>query len=238
MSAPIPRPQVSSDPADHRLVVVSNRIPVSFATENGTLVAKPSSGGLIGALEPVLEDHGGMWVGSVGAEDSPQLREQLDAATQQRNFHYVPVILTPEEQANYYEGFSNEVLWPLFHDLQSQCVFDPAYWEFYQQVNLKFAQAVHSVARKSDIIWVQDYQLMQVAGALRSLRPNAFLSFFLHIPFPSPDIFAKLPWRRQILEGLLAYDFIGVQTDRDERNLAACVRCYTREAKVSGRGEF
>src|SRR3954453_22141059 len=237
MSAPIPVPQVSSDPADHRLVVVSNRIPVSFATENGTLVAKPSSGGLIGALEPVLENHGGMWVGSVGAEDSPQLREQLAAATQELNFHYVPVILTDEEQAKYYEGFSNEVLWPLFHDLQSLCHFDPEYWDFYERVNRKFAEVISATARESDAIWVQDYQLLRVAHALRERRPNAVVSFFLHIPFPPPDIFAKLPWRGEVLKGLLDYDFIGVQTARDERNFTASVRAFVPGAKVTGRGD-
>lgn len=220
-----------------RLVVVSNRIPLSFSRADGKLSAKPSSGGLIGALEPVLKEHGGLWVGSAGTEDSPELHEQLEAATRGHNFQYVPVILSEEEQANYYEGFSNEVLWPLFHDLQSHCVFDPVYWQFYQRVNRKFAEAVHAAARQDDTIWVQDYQLMQVASAFRELRPQAFLSFFLHIPFPSPDIYGKLPWRRELLEGLLDFDFIGVQTGRDERNLVACLRCYAPHVKISGRGE-
>lgn len=236
-----PHSSADRSPADgssgDRLVVVSNRIPISFSHENGHLVAKPSSGGLIGALEPVLKDHGGIWVGSAGSEDSPELREQLEAATGEHSFRYVPVFLSPEEQANYYEGFSNAVLWPLFHDLQSRCVFDPVYWDSYQRVNGKFAAAIDSAAEDDDTIWVQDYQLMQVARALRAKRPNAFLSFFLHIPFPSPDIFGKLPWRRQVLEDLLSFDFIGLQTGRDERNLVACLRCYTPHARISGRGE-
>lgn len=219
------------------LVLVSNRIPISFRREDGKLRAIPSSGGLIGALEPVLKDHGGIWVGSAGTEDSPELHEQLEAATRDHSFRYVPVVLSEEEQAKYYEGFSNEVLWPLFHDLQSRCVFDPVYWEFYQRVNRKFAGAIVTVASEHDTIWVQDYQLMQVAQELRRRQPRAFLSFFLHIPFPSPDIFGKLPWRREVLEGLLDYDFIGLQTGRDERNLVASIRAYIPEARVSGRGD-
>jgi trehalose 6-phosphate synthase len=220
-----------------RLIVVSNRLPVSFKREDGKLQAVPSSGGLIGALEPILKDHGGVWVGSAGTEDSPELHEELRSATRGLRFHYRPIILTEEEQAKYYEGFSNEVLWPLFHDLQSRCVFDPEYWDFYQGVNRKFAKAVEAVASERDVIWVHDYQLMQVARCLRERLPHAVLSFFLHIPFPSPDIFGKLPWHRQILEGLLEYDFIGLQTARDEHNLVASIRCCIDGARVTGRGE-
>ena len=222
---------------NERLVVVSNRIPVTFRRENGSLVAVPSAGGLVGALEPVLQEHGGMWVGAAGTEDSPELHELLNAAAEGRNFKYVPLVLTKEEQANYYEGFSNEVLWPLFHDLQSNCHFDPGYLEFYERVNRKFAEITHSVAGHDDTIWVHDYQLIRVGHYLRKFRPDGFLSFYLHIPFPPPDIFAKLPWRRQILEGLLAYEFVGLQSTRDERNLAACVRAFLPAEKISGRGD-
>jgi trehalose 6-phosphate synthase len=217
--------------------VVSNRLPLSFKRENGKLEAVASSGGLIGALEPIVKEHGGIWVGSAGTEDSPELHRQLKAAARKQHFRYAPIILSREEEANYYEGFSNEVLWPLFHDLQSRGVFDPTYWDFYRRVNRKFADAVEDIASESDLIWVHDYQLMQVGRALRERRPDAFLSFFLHIPFPSPDIFGKLPWRREVLEGLLDYDFIGLQTARDQRNLVASIRSYIPEARVSGRGD-
>jgi trehalose 6-phosphate synthase len=221
---------------EQSLVVVSNRIPISFRREEGKLIPVPSAGGLIGALEPVLQEHGGLWVGSAGTEDSPELHQQLEEATSDRNFRYVPVILTEEEQTNYYEGFSNEVLWPLFHDLQSLCHFDPVYWDFYEQVNRKFAEATDKAAGQNDTIWVHDYQLMRVAHILRQRRPSAYISFFLHIPFPPPDIFAKLPWRKEVLQGLLDYDFIGVQTARDERSLVASIRWYFPTAVISGRG--
>lgn len=123
------------------------------------------------ALEPVLKEHGGIWLGSVEGEESAELRSALEEAARDVSFRYVPVSLTKEEQANYYEGFSNEVLWPLFHDLQSLCVFNPEYWEFYKRVNRKFAEAAHREAGADDIIWVQDYQLLLVGQCLREMRP-------------------------------------------------------------------
>jgi trehalose 6-phosphate synthase/phosphatase len=220
-----------------KLVLVSNRIPITFTTEGGKLKGLPSSGGLVSALEPLLKDHGGIWVGSGGTEDTPQIREILEQASADSPYKYVPLFLTEEEQSNFYEGFSNEIVWPLFHDLQSRCNFDPRYWEFYERVNQKFADAVEKASGPDDLIWIHDYQLMKVGKTLRCRRPGARLAFFLHIPFPSPDIFAKLPWRQQILEDLLAHDLIGVQTVRDQRNLIACIRSFVPSVKISGRGE-
>ncbi len=220
-----------------KLVLVSNRIPITFTTEGGKLKGVPSSGGLVSALEPLLKDHGGIWVGSGGTEDTPEIRKILEQASGDSPYKYAPLFLTEEEQSNFYEGFSNEIVWPLFHDLQSRCNFDPRYWEFYERVNHKFADAVENSSKPDDLIWIHDYQLMKVGKTLRCRRPGARLAFFLHIPFPSPDIFAKLPWRQQILEDLLAHDLIGVQTVRDQRNLVACIRSFVPSVKISGRGE-
>lgn len=219
------------------LVLVSNRIPVTFTTDDGRLKGVPSSGGLVSALEPLLKDHGGIWVGSCGTEDSPEIRKILKKSSGDSPFRYEPLFLTAEEQSNFYEGFSNEIVWPLFHDLQSRCNFDPRYWEFYEKVNRKFSDAVEQVSRPGSLIWIHDYQLMQVGKALRCSHPHARLAFFLHIPFPSPDIFAKLPWRKQILEDLLAHNLVGLQTGRDQRNLVACLRAFVPSVKISGRGE-
>jgi trehalose 6-phosphate synthase/phosphatase len=219
------------------LVVVSNRIPITFSNEDGELKTQHSSGGLVSALEPLLDDHGGTWVGSPGADDSPQLRRLLKEATKGKNFTYAPLFLNEEENHNFYRGFSNEVIWPLFHDLQSRCNFDPQYWQFYQRVNHKFAEVADQSSNENDLIWIHDYQLMQVARTLRSRRPEARLAFFLHIPFPPPDIFEKLPWRRQILEGLLEHDLIGLQTKRDERNFVACLRSFVPSVKIASKEE-
>ena len=216
-----------------KLVLVSNRIPITISKEDGHLKGHPASGGLVTALEPLLQAHGGIWVGSGGTQDSPEIRQIFEEASAENPYKYAPLFLTEEEQSNFYEGFSNEIIWPLFHDLQSRCNFDPRYWAFYQSVNRKFADAVEQAARPKDLIWIHDYQLMQVGKSLRERRPGARLAFFLHIPFPSPDIFAKLPWRQRVLEDLLAHDLIGVQTERDQRNLVACLRSFLPSAKIS-----
>jgi trehalose 6-phosphate synthase len=231
-----------------RLIVVSNRLPISFKQEKGQLRAEPSSGGLVSALVPILKEHRGTWIGSPGiaglGEDGGQrlsdeagVQHLLDES-HDNSYRYLPVHLTEEEQTNFYEGFSNEIVWPLFHDLQSRCRFLPEYWDFYQRVNKKFAEATLGAAKADDIIWIQDYQLMQVATTLRKHKPKAKLAFFMHIPFPAPDIFEKLPWRQQILEGLLEHDLVGLQTLRDERNFVACIRSFLPGAKVDRQGDM
>ncbi len=208
-------------------VIVSNRLPLSFEKrQDGSLHAKQSSGGLVTALEPLLREHGGIWVGSSGTEHDPRIHKELAELSAKHHYRYEPIALSQEEHAKFYEGFSNEIIWPLFHDLQSRCNFDPTYWDFYVQVNGRFAESVQKVAESSSLVWINDYQLMQVAPILRKKAPQAQLVFFLHIPFPPPDIFEKLPWARQVLEGLLAHSLIGLQTARDARNLLACLRSF------------
>ncbi|MBV9179782.1 MAG: trehalose-6-phosphate synthase, partial [Acidobacteria bacterium] len=137
-----------------------------------------------------------------------------------------------EEISKFYSGFANEIIWPLFHDMPSFCDFDPDYWEVYQRVNRRFAQAASDAANGKDLLWVHDYHLMLAARYLRETRPNARVGFFLHIPFPAPDIFEKLPWRRPILRALLQYDLLGFQTDRDRDNFLHCVERILPEAAI------
>ena len=222
-------------PSPRRLVVVSNRLPLSIKDVEGDLSAVASSGGLVSALTPILAEHGGTWIGTTGsasggAEHDALVRKVLDETTRKTSYRYLPIFLSGEEQTNFYEGFSNEIIWPLFHDLQSRCNFAPRYWEFYQRVNQRFATATLKVARPGDLIWIQDYQLMDVARQMRLSRSQAQLAFFMHIPFPAPDIFEKLPWRKPILEALLEHDLLGLQTLRDERNLIACIRSFLPSA--------
>jgi trehalose 6-phosphate synthase/phosphatase len=137
---------------------------------------------------------------------------------------------------DFYHGFSNEVLWPLFHDLPSLCNFDPVYWEVYARVNRKYARTVATRVRRGDFVWVHDYHLMTVGAELRRLATPARLGFFLHIPFPSPDIFRRLPWRRQILEALAQFDVVGFQTRHDLRNFVACMAALSPATRVRARG--
>jgi trehalose-6-phosphate synthase len=136
----------------------------------------------------------------------------------------------------YYCGFANEILWPLFHDLQTRCNFDPGYWAVYRKVNRKFANVVIHNTGKEDDIWVHDYHLIAVGQELRGMGVTAKIGYFLHIPFPPLDLFLKLPWRFQILDALLAYDLIGFQTQRDKRNFAQCVRAMFKHVPVRGKG--
>lgn len=209
-----------------RLVIVSNRLPVICRkSKQGRWEVRPSAGGLITALDPVFKNRGGIWVGWPGTIDATleELKEPLFAADG-LGYRFVPVSLTREERDNFYLGFSNEVIWPLFHDLQTRCHFEPVFFRTYEAVNKKFASVVAQQVESHDLIWVQDYHLMALAKELRHIGVTSKIAFFLHIPFPPLDIFLKLPWRSEILNGLLQFDVLGFQTVRDVRNFMQCVR--------------
>jgi trehalose 6-phosphate synthase len=239
-----------------RLLVVSNRLPVvlerepdpSNAAARGALHAKPGSGGLVSALLPVLRDRGGTWIGwsglAQGADDA-EVDGALDEAGRAFGFRLRGVPLTEAEVRGYYEGFANRVIWPLFHDSVDRCTFEPAWWDCYQQVNEKFADAV-AQAGAADFTWIHDYQLIGVAQCLRARQAagasetdsRARLGFFLHIPFPPLDLYLRLPWRFQILRMLLAHDVIGFQTLRDRNNFTDCVRRLLPDVRLVGRGHL
>jgi len=221
-----------------RLVVVSNRLPFAFNREaGGRWSAVPGSGGLVTALMPVLRDRGGTWVGWPGATGSArELSRALGRAGRDAGYDLVAVPLDEDEVRDFYLGFSNEIIWPLFHDLPSLCRFDPGYWRSYERVNAKYARAVAPRAARGDFVWVHDYHLMGVGAELRAMGNEARLGFFLHIPFPSPDMFMKLPWRAAVIESLLRYDLVGFQTLRDRYNFVSCVAAFVPDARVEGRG--
>ena len=226
--------------ARSRLIVVSNRLPFAFQrAARGRWHAEPGSGGLVTALLPVLRNRGGTWIGWPGAAGSPrELASTLAEAGAKAGYRLGAVALEEDEIRDFYLGFSNEVIWPLFHDLPSLCNFDPAYWRTYDRVNRKYARAVASRAAPGDFVWVHDYHLMSVGAELRRLGLKSRLAFFLHIPFPSPDIFLKLPWRRPLIESLLRYDLIGFQTARDRHNFAACVEALGLPLRPARIGNF
>src|SRR5205809_7694106 len=221
-----------------RLILVSNRLP--FALEpagEGQWSVKPSPGGLVSALGPVLRGRGGTWIGWPGVAgeipDAP-----CAEATRDAGYAVVSVALSEAERDEFYYGYSNEVIWPLFHDLQSFCHFEPAFWETYKAVNERYAEAIARHCQPGDFIWVHDYHLMYVAQALRERGVHAALTFFLHIPFPPYDIFAKLPQQQRLLRALLQFDLLGFQSRRDLRNFLQCVRRVMLDAKVVSRREL
>jgi trehalose 6-phosphate synthase/phosphatase len=224
-----------------RLIIVSNRLPFALdSTGEDLWTVTPATGGLVSAVEPVLRERGGVWIGWPGiAGKIPN--KPLTEATRNAGYKVVPVALSETERDEFYYGYSNEVIWPLFHDLQNFCNFEPAYWETYKAVNERYAEAIAQCAQPDDFIWVHDYHLMYVAQALREQglsRKLSGLTFFLHIPFPPYDIFSKLPQQQRLLRALLQFDLLGFQTRRDVRNFMQCVRRVMLDTKVVPRRDL
>lgn len=223
---------------NQRVVIASNRLPVIFGTENGQLHLHPASGGLITAINPLLKKCGGVWMGWPGIiqEDKNKILELLEEQGKEIGYRFFPIFLTSEEVDLFYEGFSNKIIWPLFHDLQFKCQFNPAYWEEYKKVNTKFAASLLDFAKNGDFIWIHDYHLMLVARELRKQGVDERLTFFLHIPFAHLDIFMKIPWRFELLRSLLEFDFIGFQTMRDLRNFRQCISVLLPDVSIKKEG--
>lgn len=201
--------------------MVSNRLPVDrVRNADGKDDWRRSPGGLVTALGPVMAKSDGAWVGWHGAPG-----EKLDAFGHE-NMKLIPVELSAEEVELYYEGFANATLWPLYHDVIAPPEFHRTWWEAYRTVNKRFADAVAHSAAQGAIVWVQDYQLQLVPKYLREARPDLQIGFFNHIPFPPLEIYAQLPWRRALLEGLLGADLLGFQRPNDASNFLRCVRRY------------
>jgi trehalose 6-phosphate synthase len=201
------------------LVIVANRLPVDRVhDEDGNPAWRRSPGGLVSALEPVLRANDGAWIGWPGAAEG-----NLEPFTED-GLRLIPVALTSDEIENFYEGFSNGTLWPLYHDLVAKPEFHRPWWEAYVEVNRRYAGATADVASEGATVWVQDYQLQLVPQMLRELRPDLKIGFYLHIPFPPTELFQQLPWRRQILEGLLGADLIGFQLAGGAANFVRLVR--------------
>jgi len=221
----------------NRLVIISNRLPIIIEKNADDWTTIPGSGGLVTALAPVLKNRGGMWIGWPGTEDMTDVSKPLEDASISAGFTMKAVLMTRDEVQKYYIGLSNEVLWPLFHDLQSYCNFEPSYWDTYVDINARFAEVIKENTTDDDFIWVHDYHLINIAQELRRLGSRARIAFFLHIPFPPLDIFFKLPWRSEILQALLEYDLIGFQTLRDRRNFLQCIRALTKGVIINGKGQ-
>ncbi len=220
-----------------RLIIVSNRLPIHIEGEGEQRTLSPSSGGLVTALRSVLRNQTVIWVGWPGAEQDPTVERLLSESARELPYSFVPVYLTPEQVAGFYCGFSNEIVWPLFHDLQSRCNFDPGYWEAYQDVNRKFAEIIARLVTPQDFVWVHDYHLMLAGKFLREAGVESTLGFFQHIPMPPPEIFEKLPWRGDILKALLEFNVVGFQTLRDRRNFNACLRTLLGNVAIRRAGD-
>ncbi len=212
------------------LVVVANRLPVDRVVDaaDGSEWRR-SPGGLVTALEPVMRRADGAWVGWPGQPDIEVEPFEFEGT------HLVPVALSAEEVELYYEGMSNDTFWPLYHDVIAAPRYRRLWWDAYVKVNRRFAEAAAGVAAQGGTVWVQDYQLQLVPQMLREARPDLTIGYFHHIPFPAYGLYSQLPWRRQVLEGLLGADVIGFQRVADAGNFARAVRRQLRyQTKATG----
>lgn len=209
--------KVSSGDSD--FVVVANRLPIDMERlPDGTTTWKRSPGGLVTALEPLLRKRRGAWIGWPGIPDAG------DEPIQQDDMLLCPVNLSAQDVAEYYEGFSNAALWPLYHDVIVKPIYHREWWDRYVEVNRRFAETTAKTAAEGATVWVQDYQLQLVPKMLRQLRPDLTIGFFLHIPFPPVELFLQMPWRTEIIEGLLGADLVGFHLPGGAQNFLILAR--------------
>jgi trehalose 6-phosphate synthase/phosphatase len=189
-------------------VVVSNRLPFTVEPAGDSPRVLHSPGGLVSAVDPVLRERGGVWIGwnGIDRDEAPALAEYAPEGPPGLRYRTVP--LSAREVSRYYEGFSNRTLWPLFHYFVGRTRIDGRTWRVYESVNQRFADIVARESAGEPLIWVHDYQLLLVPQLLRRQQPSARIAFFLHIPFPATDVFRVLPWSRALLRGMLAADLV------------------------------
>jgi trehalose 6-phosphate synthase/phosphatase len=195
-----------------RLILASCRLPITVRLDGGDLRVQRSPGGLATGLRGPHERSDGLWIGWPGDISGLSDEQRANLNERLRDMRIVPIELSEAESNGFYEGFSNLVLWPLFHYLLDQVPLDARDWDTYQAVNRRFAEAIAERYQAGDMVWVQDYQLLLVPAMLRELVPNAQIGFFLHIPFPASEVFRILPWRDRLLRGMLGADLLGFHT--------------------------
>ena len=208
-----------------RLLIVSNRLPVTIEKRKDGLYFRPSPGGLATGLGSFYKVYDSIWVGWPGiTSDKTDIKERKGIeAKLMSQFNCHPVFLSQNDIERYYYGFSNKTLWPLFHYFTQYVIHDKNFWETYKRVNELFSEVVSKIAKEDDTIWIHDYHLMLVPQYIRERLPDATVGFFHHIPFPSFEIFRLLPWREEILEGLLGADVIGFHTDDYARHFLSSI---------------
>lgn len=199
----------------HRLVIISNRLPLR---KTGRSAWERSPGGLVSALDPVIRKRGGLWIGWDGSAG------RSSRAIEQEGLLCKPVGIAARELDAFYHGFCNRTLWPLFHDAIRPAEFDDRWWEAYRDVNDRFARAAARSVARQRTVWIHDFHLLLVPQMLRALRPDLRIGFFLHIPFPPDEIFARIPWRKELLHGLLGANVVGFQTTKDAQNFSRAAR--------------
>jgi trehalose 6-phosphate synthase/phosphatase len=209
----------------NKLIIVSNKLPYEIISQNGKAGITEKTGGISGSLYAFYNYLQCCWVGWTGIENielSSEDHEVISRKYEEENCF--PIELEKEDILNYHHGFCNQTIWPLFHYFSQYSEFEPEYWESYRKVNRMFADKVLELAEKGDKIWVHDYHLMLVPAMIRESNPELSVGFFLHIPFPSFEIFRILPWRKEIIEGMLGADLVAFHSFDYERHYMSCIR--------------
>ncbi|ETZ22559.1 bifunctional alpha,alpha-trehalose-phosphate synthase (UDP-forming)/trehalose-phosphatase [Pedobacter sp. V48] len=211
---------------NNKTIILSNRLPVKITEQNGEYILRSSEGGLATGLGSVYKQGNNVWIGWPGI-DVPKER-QGEVKKLLASLNLIPVFLTTDEINLYYEGFSNEILWPVFHYLTTYANFEQDYWDSYKSVNEKFKDAAIEAVNDGDTIWIHDYQLLLLPCLIRREKPLVTIGFFQHIPFPSYEIFRLIPWREELISGMLGADLLGFHTFDDVRHfLSAASRLST-----------
>ncbi len=200
----------------NKTIIVSNRLPVKIVEKDGVYELSPSEGGLATGLGSIYKTGDNIWIGWPGIEVPEERRQEVTEKLTALNL--IPVFLSTDEINQYYEGFSNEVLWPVFHYMTTYANYEQSYWDFYQSVNAKFADAVDEHLSEGDTVWIHDYQLLLLPHMVRARQAQVTIGFFQHIPFPSYEIFRLIPWREELIEGMFGSDLIGFHTFDDVRH--------------------
>lgn len=214
-----------------KTIIVSNRLPIKIQKNDNDLTFQTSAGGLATGLGSIYKEGNNVWIGWAGLH--PENDQEAAKVTEHlKQESLKPIFLSEEEVEGFYEGFSNATIWPSFHYFPQYAVYNDDFWESYQQVNQKFAEAILEVCEADDVVWIHDYQLLLVPQLIREQRPNISIGYFQHIPFPSYEIFRLLPWRRELLLGMLGADLLGFHTYDDMRHFLSSVN------RLAGIGYF
>ncbi len=208
------------------IILVSALLPVSVKDiKKGEYEVSISPGGMITTLSQSIKDRKVKWFGWYGFKKHSRKIEELVINTgRDKGLDLAPVSLTEDEVEKFFNMFSNGVIWPLFHGFVEYCRFEESYWNYYRKVNEKFAQKILASIKRDSTVWVHDYHFFLLPKYIKAKNQNAKVNFFLHIPFPSPELFLKLPWRKEIVEGMLNFDFIGFHTEVDKTNFTEVVK--------------
>jgi len=194
-----------------RVIIVSNRLPITIQKRKGKLNYYQSAGGLATGLSTFCKSPDCIWIGWPGFTSDIK-NDRIDVEKKLLSKNMYPIFLSKDDVKKYYEGFCNGTIWPLFHHFMQYTVYDNTQWEAYKRINKIFCEKILEIVKPDDIIWIHDFHLMLLPGILREKLPDASIGFFLHIPFPSSEIFRTLPWRKEILSGILGSDLIGFHT--------------------------